>query len=75
MPDPNDSRVRRVALTPRGKTAIERSRAARAKLEAELVQAVGARGVSAGKKALVALLELTGGISAVRLRQVKPMPQ
>ena len=35
QPDPNDSRVRRVALTARGKTVIERSRASRAKLEAE----------------------------------------
>ena len=73
QPDSNDSRVRRVALTARGKTVIERSRASRAKLEAELVAAVGARAVHAARKTLIALIELTGGTSAVMHRRVKPM--
>jgi DNA-binding MarR family transcriptional regulator len=73
QPDPNDSRIRRVSLTPRGKMVIERSRATRAKLEAELVEAVGARAVSAAKKALIVLLQLTGGSTDVSQRKVKPM--
>lgn len=75
QPDANDSRVRRVALTARGKSVIERSRAARAKLEAELVQAAGARAVSSARKTLIALLELTGGSHAVAERKVKPLSE
>jgi DNA-binding MarR family transcriptional regulator len=71
--DPDDTRVRRIALTARGRAAIERARAARAKLEEALVAAVGARGVNAARRALIGLLELTGGLDAVAQRRVKPL--
>jgi DNA-binding MarR family transcriptional regulator len=71
--DPEDSRVRRIALTARGRAAIERARAARAKLEEALVEAVGARGVSAARRALIGLLEITGGKEAVTQRRTKPI--
>jgi DNA-binding MarR family transcriptional regulator len=71
--DSNDTRVRLIALSPRGRAAIEGARAARAKLEAELIQAVGARGVSAARRALIGLLEITGGKDAVAQRRVKPL--
>lgn len=71
--DPNDTRVRRIALTTRGRAAVERARTARAKLEAALVEAVGARNVSAARRTLIGLLELTGGTDAVTQRKVKPI--
>lgn len=71
--DSSDTRVRLIALTSKGRAAIERARAARAKLEAELVRAVGPRGVNAARKALIGLLEITGGAEAVAQRRVKPL--
>jgi DNA-binding MarR family transcriptional regulator len=71
--DRDDTRVRRIALTARGRAAVERARAARAKLEAALVAAVGARNVNAARRTLIGLLELTGGAEAVAQRKVKPI--
>lgn len=71
--DANDTRVRRIALTARGRAMVERARAARAKLEAALVEAVGARNVNMTRRTLIGLLELTGGAEAVAQRKVKPI--
>jgi len=71
-PDPVDSRIRRVALTAQGQSLVEQARAARAKLEAEVSAAVGAHAVRAARRALVAMLEVTGGTDAVARRRVKP---
>lgn len=70
--DPVDSRVRRVALTPRGEALIEATRSARRALETSVADRVGDLDVT--KRALVALLEETGTLDAVRQRQVKPSP-
>lgn len=72
QPDPEDSRVRRVALTAAGRSVIERGRAARAALEKELLGELGAPALRAAKKALVALLARTGGVDAVKARKAKP---
>jgi len=71
--DASDSRVRRVSLTPRGHALVARARAARAKLESELLASVGARAVAAARRALVAMLAQTGGTDAIAQRRAKPM--
>lgn len=70
--DTSDARVRRVALTAAGRAVVAQARAERAKLEAELVEAVGSRAVAAARRALIAMLEITGGTDAVVQRRVKP---
>jgi DNA-binding MarR family transcriptional regulator len=70
--DLRDSRVRRVELSALGRKVIERGRAARASLEGKLEAEVGVRTMNAARRALVALLEETGGVEAVRARRVRP---
>lgn len=70
-PDPDDSRIRRVVLTARGRGVIERGRTARAKLESEIAKEVGPQAMKAARRALLALLEHTGGLDAVATRKVK----
>lgn len=69
--DPEDTRIRRVALTAKGRAVVERGRAARAKLEAELLSEVSPKAMAAARKVLVALLRRTGGLEAVTTRRVK----
>lgn len=69
--DPEDTRIRRVGLTTKGRAVIERGRAARAKLEAEIVAEVGPKAMAGARKALVALLRKSGGMEAVAARRVK----
>jgi DNA-binding MarR family transcriptional regulator len=71
-PDPDDRRVRRVALTARGKAAIEAGRRHRAALEAELAERLGPRRVESARRTLVDALEALGGADAVRCRRVRP---
>lgn len=68
----NDSRVKRVALTPKGKAVIEEARAARTQLEARVRAKVGARAAADARLVLLTLLELTGQFEAVAARRVKP---
>jgi DNA-binding MarR family transcriptional regulator len=70
VPDPVDSRVRRVTLTPQGQALLAAGRANRAELE----QAVGAEvgDLVAAKRALVGLLRHTGELAAVARRRVRP---
>lgn len=70
-PDEADSRVRRVALSRRGRAVVARGRAARAALEDRLVGAVGLAAVNQAREALVALLTEIGGVKAVATRRVK----
>lgn len=72
LADKADSRVRPVALTRRGLSVVERARAARATLEAQLVEQLGAAVVSEARRTLIALLAVTGGVNAVAARRVKP---
>ena len=71
-PDPADSRVRFIALTAKGRAVIARGRAARAKLEADLAAEIGLRAMAQARRAMLALLERTGGIAAIANRRVKP---
>jgi DNA-binding MarR family transcriptional regulator len=71
-PDETDKRVRRIALTRRGARIVERGRAARVALEVKLLEQVGQKTLDEARRALVALLDLSGGLDAVAKRRVKP---
>jgi DNA-binding MarR family transcriptional regulator len=70
-PDPADARVRRIALTERGRAAIEAARWARAALVDELRQRLGAERVAAAEALLRDVLRETGAESAIRARRVR----
>ncbi len=69
-----DQRARRVRLTPQGRAVLEAGRRARARLEADLVQRVGAETVGAARVAIEALIEALGLTEQVRDRTV-PAPE
>lgn len=66
-PDATDSRVRRVALSDRGRAMLAQARADRRALERCV-----AGDLAAAKSALVALLDATGELPDVRARRAKP---
>jgi DNA-binding MarR family transcriptional regulator len=68
----SDSRVKRVELSALGRKVIERGRSARASLEAKLASELGERTMNAGRRTLIALLEQTADVQAVRTRRVRP---
>jgi DNA-binding MarR family transcriptional regulator len=70
--DPRDRRVRLVALTERGRQAVEAAREERAALEADLRERLGPRRVAAATRLLHEVLELHGAAAAVRTRRVRP---
>jgi DNA-binding MarR family transcriptional regulator len=70
--DPADGRVRRVALTDRGRAVVEATRAARAALNAELASALGAQRAEAAAATLKAALEARGGMPLVEGRRLPP---
>jgi DNA-binding MarR family transcriptional regulator len=70
----DDARVRRLALTARGREAVAVARAARAALNQELVSALGSPRVESAARALMEALEARGAMGAVRARRV-PMPR
>ena len=72
-PDPRDGRVRLVALTDRGRAAVEVAREERAAVEAELRETLGPRRVAAATRVLRETLDRHGGTAAVRTRRVRPM--
>ena len=67
--DPADGRVRRVALTDKGRAVLEAGRAIRAALNAELAEALGAERVEAAAATLKAALEARGAMGLVRARR------
>src|SRR3954454_4942646 len=71
-PDPRDARVRLVALTDLGRTAVAGPREAGAAAEAELRAAPGARRVAAATRVLDEALALRAASAAVRARRVRP---
>jgi DNA-binding MarR family transcriptional regulator len=71
-PDPRDARVRLVALTDRGRAAVEAAREERAAVVAELRDRLGPRRVDAATRLLREVLELHGASAAVRTRRVRP---
>jgi DNA-binding MarR family transcriptional regulator len=71
-PDPRDARVRLVALTARGRGAVEAARIARSEVVGELRDRLGPRRVAAAERVLREVLELHGATAAVRSRRVRP---
>jgi DNA-binding MarR family transcriptional regulator len=71
--DPADARVRRLALSERGRAAVAAGRDARAAVAAELEAALGPRRAKALRTALLDALEFAGGLDAVRARRVPPV--
>jgi DNA-binding MarR family transcriptional regulator len=70
--DPRDRRVRLVALTDRGRQAVQAAREERAAVEAELRERLGPRRVAAATRVLREVLDLHGATAAVRTRRVRP---
>ena len=73
-PGDDDRRVRLVALTPRGRAAVEAARAARAAETAELGSALGPERVEAARRLLVDVLAHTGALEDVARRRVRVPP-
>lgn len=69
--DPADARLRRVALSDRGRDAVETTRRVRAELESELGTALGADRVQELRAAAADALEWAGA-DAARGRRVRP---
>jgi len=61
-----------VALSALGEKAVSDARAARRKLEKKLATAVGEDVLLTARKALIALLEATGGLEASQRRRARP---
>jgi DNA-binding MarR family transcriptional regulator len=70
--DPSDARVRLVALTERGRAAVEGAREHRAALVAELGDRLGPRRVDAANRLLGEVVAELGDDAAVRGRRVRP---
>jgi DNA-binding MarR family transcriptional regulator len=70
--DAADGRIRRVALTDRGRAVVEAGRSIRADINAELVRALGTERVAAAADALRAALRARGAMPAVSARRVRP---
>ncbi|MET1005517.1 MAG: MarR family transcriptional regulator [Propionibacteriaceae bacterium] len=73
VPDPRDQRIRIVRLTRAGRRLLESGREARAELEREVTERVGAANTAAAKVALTALIELTEIEGHIASRSV-PLP-
>ena len=71
--DPTDARVRRLALSARGRAAVQAGRAARAAVADELAAALGRERAAALRAGLLDALEAAGGLEAVRARRVPPV--
>jgi DNA-binding MarR family transcriptional regulator len=69
--DPADARVRRVALTARGRTAIQAGRDLRARINRELADALGAERVAQAAKTLKDALAARGAMSDVQSRRLR----
>jgi DNA-binding MarR family transcriptional regulator len=70
--DPADGRVRRVALTEKGRAVLEASREIRAQLNAELAATLGPERAAAAARALKAALDALGAMPAIEGRGVPP---
>ena len=70
--DPADGRVRRVALTDSGRAVLEAGRSARAALNAELADALGAERAASAAATLKAALEARGAMPLVQSRRLPP---
>jgi DNA-binding MarR family transcriptional regulator len=71
--DPDDARVRRIALSDLGRRAVADGRAARAELAGALEARLGPRTSATLRRALLEVLDEAGGIDAVTERRVLPL--
>jgi DNA-binding MarR family transcriptional regulator len=69
--DAADARVRRVALTERGRAVLEAGRAIRAALNAELAEALGVERIQEAARTLKDALAARGAMSSVESRLVR----
>jgi DNA-binding MarR family transcriptional regulator len=69
--DPGDARVRRLALTDRGRAAVQAARDLRARINAELAAALGPTRAQAAALALRDAVEARGAMPDVRARRVR----
>jgi hypothetical protein len=67
---PIGERVRRVGLSERGWRAVEATRRARRAVAAELTEQLGERRVETMRRSLLAALQASGGMAAVRARRI-----
>jgi DNA-binding MarR family transcriptional regulator len=70
--DPADGRVRRVALTDKGRSLLDASRASRAALNAELAEALGAERAAGAAATLRAAVAARGAMPLVQARRLPP---
>ena len=70
--DPNDARVRRVALTARGRDAVEAAREIREHLNSRFASALGDERAAATARALADAVRESGALDAVLGRRVPP---
>lgn len=70
--DPDDSRIRRVTLTRRGRDCIEAARAARADLQRALAERVGERRLATTTAVLAEFADLLELTDAITSRSVEP---
>ena len=66
-----DARVRRVALSARGRASVEKARALREALQRRFERQHGARAVEEARRLLADVLTSLGGAEAVRTRKVR----
>jgi DNA-binding MarR family transcriptional regulator len=74
VPDPSDSRIRRVRLSEQGKAVIAIARSVRSEIDDQLRIAVGAEALGTARKVLAELLGVVGRGEHVRTRSV-PAPE
>jgi DNA-binding MarR family transcriptional regulator len=74
IPVPGDQRARKVRLTTAGRAVLDGGRKARADIESQVSDRVGAEAVQTAKVVLASLLEVVGLDDRVRARSV-PAPQ
>jgi DNA-binding MarR family transcriptional regulator len=70
-PDPADARVRRIALTDRGRAAIESARRARAEVVGELRASLGAERLASTEEFLRDVLRAVGAEGSIQARRVR----
>lgn len=70
--DPDDARARRVALTARGRDAIEAARRHREAIVDELAEQLGPRRVEGARRLLLDVIAGLGADTAVSHRRVRP---
>ena len=70
--DPGDARARRVALSDRGRAAVDAGRQVRAEVVAELAGSCGAEDMAAARRVLLAMIDAQGVDVSIRRRKILP---